>query len=98
MKVKDLPSGTALSSVRVIIPRKHRADARLVGLDQFHVYVTSQWHCGIWVKINQEDSRVYPLQIMPHQVLDWKVLDDTTRTQSAKTGNRDNVRGVRAAK
>jgi hypothetical protein len=85
MKIKDLPNGTSMATIKVILPDEVTdADLNLVGLTQRDVYISSVWgygtpeSSGIWVSTERGGSgRVYP--ITGHEgkeALEWEVWEE----------------------
>jgi len=76
MKLKDLSGGTNISTVKLLMPLDVFRASDNRGLSSREVYVVSQWFSGIWVKTNLNSTRIYPIQVHPQAVLDWKVVPD----------------------
>ena len=73
MQIKDLPENTSVSDIRVRIPETFEHECRLSGLNSYEVYIVSMWHMGVWVKINRDDERMYPITNVMN-LEDWEVI------------------------
>ena len=76
MKLKDLSGGTNISTVKLLMPLDVFRESDNRGLPSREVYVVSHWFSGIWVKTSLNSTRIYPIQVHPETVLDWKVVPD----------------------
>lgn len=76
MKAKNLDSQTNLALVKVRIPNDCKTMAMRVGLETQEVFLVSSWSAGVWVKTDLTSERRYPLNIAPHEVLEWEVVED----------------------
>ena len=57
MKLKDLPKGFSLVGCKIIIPAKIRREQ---SIPQRKMIITGGWNKGLWLKVKDSDSRVYP--------------------------------------
>lgn len=74
MKVKELNSDISLSSIKIRIPDEYKRECISAGLNTMEVYLKSTWFNGIWVKTSLNSDRVFPLSIIPSEVLEWEVI------------------------
>ena len=84
MKLKDLPGDMNISTVKLQMPLSVFKASDNRGLSSREVYIVSQWFCGIWVKTSLSSTRIYPIQIFPERILDWKVVEDKKSRKGRK--------------
>jgi hypothetical protein len=74
MKLKDWKG--VLQDALVRIPEEFSAEASVPGLQKMEVHIISFWRKGLWVKVNLEDARIYPIcNIDPKEALEWEVIE-----------------------
>jgi hypothetical protein len=79
-KIKDLPPDTNLQNVAVKLPEElyYASSLPLSKVDNVPVYLMG-WTMGdFFVKINREDTRIYPMFwiSVPEDIEEWEVVDD----------------------
>ena len=73
MKLKDYKGN--IQDVVVKIPKKFSHNMELSGLRNNKVHIVSLWCKGLWVKVNLEDERMYPIcNIDPKIALEWEII------------------------
>lgn len=68
MKWKELPTDTTIMGLILHVPKKWRL---LQGIPQSKMLIFSGWYKGLWLKTNEQSSRIYPLTLDS-----WKDIED----------------------
>ena len=78
MKLKDHKGN--IEDVIVEIPKEFSQEMALSGLNTNKVHIVSLWARGLWVRVNLEDERMYPIcNIDPKEALEWDIVKNKRR-------------------
>ena len=76
MKVNELPKDKDITNLRVIIPDDVFKSVGLSDLRSKKVYLKSTFGGGAWVATDLGSIRVYPIQCIPKDILDWEIWEE----------------------